>query len=107
MAAFLRALGGWRPASEYETGLRAAAAAIRHQLDVKPGDGFAAGNVGKVVETCESINVRVRLLHAPVAENTGHSAMRGIPRDHLELFDLLAGDAFTDTRTSAEIPPPA
>jgi hypothetical protein len=36
--------------SEYEAGLRAAAAAIRRQLDVKPHDGFTAGNVGKIIE---------------------------------------------------------
>jgi hypothetical protein len=93
--------------SEYEAGLRAAAAAIRRQLTVKPHDGFTAGNVGKIIEACESVDVRVRLLHEEEAENTGHSAIRGIPRAHLELFELLAADVFTDTRIAAEVPLPA
>jgi hypothetical protein len=91
---------------EYEAGLTAAAAAIRRQLAVKPHDGFTAGNVGKIIEVCESADVRARILHEEEPENTGHSAIRGIPRDHLELFELLAADAFTDTRIAAEVPPP-
>jgi hypothetical protein len=90
--------------SEYEAGLSAAAAAICRQLKVKPRDGFTVGNVGKIVETCESVNVRVRLLHEEQPQNTGHAAIRGIPREHLELFELLAIDAFTDTRIAAAIP---
>jgi hypothetical protein len=90
--------------SEYEAGLRAAAAAIRRQLTVKARAGFTVGNVGKIIEICESVNVRVRLLHEKEPENTGHAAIRGIPRDHLELFELLAADAFTDTRIAADVP---
>jgi hypothetical protein len=48
---------------EYERGLSAAAAAISRQLEVKRRDGFTLGNVGKVIEICESFDVRVRLLN--------------------------------------------
>jgi hypothetical protein len=89
---------------DYERGLSAAAAAIRRQLEVKPRDGFTIGNVGKIVEICEGFDVRVRLLHEAKAENTGYCAIRGIPRDHMELFEMLAADAFTDTRVAAAIP---
>jgi hypothetical protein len=64
--------------SEYEAGLRAASAAIRRQLKVKPRDGFTVGNVGKIVEVCESVEVRIRLLHEEEPENarchTWHTA---------------------------------
>ena len=92
---------------DYEKGLSAAAAAIRRQLEVKPRDGFTVGSVGKIVETCSRFEVRVRLLHEGTEENTGYSAIRGIPRDHMELFEMLAADVFTDTRVASSIPAPA
>ena len=91
---------------DYETGLRAGAAAIGRQLEVKRRDGFTVGNVGTVSEICESFDVRVRLLHEEEVENTGHSAIRGLPRDHIELFEMLAADGFTDTRVAELIPAP-
>jgi len=91
----------------YDSGLSAAAAAIRRQLEVKPRDGFTVGNVGKIVEICGGFDVRVRLLHEEQAENLGYCAIRGIPRDHMELFEMLAADAFTDTRVAGAIPAPA
>jgi len=92
---------------DYEEGLNAAAAAIGQQLEIKPRDGFTVGNVGKIVETCENFDVRVRLLHERKAENTGYCAIRGLPRDHIELFEMLAADVFTDTRIADAIPAPA
>jgi hypothetical protein len=91
---------------EYERGLSAVAAAIRRQLEVKRRDGFTVGNVGKVIEICESFDVRVRLLNEEKAENTGYATIRGIPREHLELFEMLAADVFTDTRVAETIPAP-
>jgi hypothetical protein len=89
---------------DYEKGLSAAAAAIRQQLEVKPRDGFTVGNVGKIVEICQGFDVRVRLLHEGKLENSGYCAIRGIPRDRMELFEMLAVDAFADTRVADTIP---
>lgn len=92
-------------AADYEQALIEAVEAIRRQLDVKKNDGFAIGVVGKISEICDSLNVKVRVLHEPEPpENTGHSALRGVPRDNLDLLDLLAAQAFVDTRISSEIP---
>ena len=92
-------------APDYEDGLIAATAAIRSQLTVKRRDGFAVGGVGKIAETCESVDVSVRVLHEPEPpKNTGHSAMRGIPRENLQLLALLADEVFIDTRVAAAIP---
>lgn len=90
---------------EYEQALVEAATAIRRQLTVKPKDGFATGRVGRICDVCESFDVRVRILHDPVPpENTGHSALRGLRDSSLELLDMLAAEAFTDTRVAADFP---
>jgi hypothetical protein len=94
-------------ATDYEQGLIGSAAAIRRQLTVKPRDGFTVGGFGDVIRICDGLGVRVRTLHEPVhPENTGHCAMRGLPRDDLELFSLLADDVLTDTRVAAAVPAP-
>lgn len=90
--------------TDYEAGLIGAAAAIRRQLTVKKRDGFTVGCVGVVRELCDGFSLTVRLLHEPKPKrNTGYSAWRGMRRAELELLDLLAADAFTDTRVATDI----
>ena len=91
--------------ADYEQALVEAVEAIRRQLDVKNNDGFAIGVVGKIFDTCESLNVKVRVLHEPITPiNTGHSALRGVPPDNEQLLDLLAAQAFVDARLNSAIP---
>ena len=93
--------------ADYEHGLIESAAAVRRQLEVKPRDGFTTGCVGTVQEKCNALNVRVRILHEPVApENEGHSAWRGVPRDNDDLLALMAAEVFTDTRAARDVPAP-
>lgn len=90
---------------EYGQGLIEAAGAIRRQLTVRPRDGFTTGPVSAAREMCDRCNVRVRILHEPVLpENEGHSAWRGLPRDNSDLLDLLATEAFSDTREASSVP---
>lgn len=90
---------------EYEKALIEATTAIRRQLTVKPKDGFATARVGEICDVSEFFDVKVRILHDPVPpENTGHSALRGLKDCSLELLDMLAAEAFTDTRVAATIP---
>lgn len=88
----------------YEKALTQAVKAISRQLGVKKKDGFAIGGVGNISNICENFGVRVRILHEPEPpENTGHSALRGLPRENIELLGLLADEAFVDTRVAAAI----
>lgn len=91
---------------DFEQGLVAAATAIRRQLDVRPRDGFTVGCVGAVREICIRSSVRVRILHEPCDVNEGYSAWRGMPSDNQDLFNLLAADAFVDTRPASAVPTP-
>lgn len=91
---------------QYEQGHIQAAEAIRRQLEVKTNDGFSTTQVGGFYDICEGFNKRVRVLHEPInPENTGHVAIRRFPRDNLELLDLLASDAFIDTRVASHVVP--
>jgi hypothetical protein len=48
----------------------------------------------------------VRVVHEPdLPKNPGHSAIRRLPRDDLNLLDALAADAFTDRVKNIDIPP--
>ncbi len=91
---------------QYERGFIQAAEAIRCELTVKGNDGFSTTEVGGFCDICERFDENVRVLHEPVNdENTGHVAIRRFPRDNLELFDLLASDAFVDTRVASHVTP--
>ncbi len=94
--------------SNYEQALVEATMAIRRQLTVKPKDGFTTGRVGRICDICELHDVKARVLHEPVPpENTGHSALRGLRHSSSALLDMLAAEAFTDTRVAADIAAPA
>ena len=91
---------------QYERGLIQAAEAIRRQLTVKDNDGFSTTEVGDFCDICERFDEKVRVLHEPEnPENTGHVAIRRFPRDNLDLFGMLASDAFVDTRVAADVVP--
>lgn len=92
---------------DYEEGFSEAAIAIGRQLRVKKSDGFSAARVGTIGEICQESGVRVRVTHEPEPpENEGHSALRELQRADQDLLDLLAADAFVDTRLDSEIPRP-
>ncbi len=91
---------------QYERGLIQAAEAIRRQLEVRGNDGFSTTEVEGFCDICERFNEKVRVLHEPInPENTGHVAIRRFPRDNLDLLDLLASDAFVDTRVASHVVP--
>ena len=91
---------------QYERGLIQAAEAIRRQLEVKGNDGFSTTKVGKFCDICESFNEKVRVLHEPEnPDNTGHVAIRRFFGNNLKLLDLLASDAFVDTRVASHVVP--
>jgi hypothetical protein len=91
---------------EYEQGLVQAAEAIRRQLGVKPKDGFSITDVEGFCDICEKFDKKVRVLHEPInPENTGHVAIRKFPRNEVGLLDLLASEAFVDTRVASQVAP--
>ena len=92
--------------TQYERGFIKAAEAIRRQLTVKDNDGFSTTEVGHFCDICEKFDEKVRVLHEPIKYvNTGHVAIRRFPEYNLELLDLLASDAFVDTRVASRVVP--
>jgi hypothetical protein len=67
---------------------------------------FAIGNVAHIKKTCQGFGGRVRVVDEPdLPKNPGHSAIRRLPPDDLNLLDALAADAFTDRVNNIDIPP--
>src|SRR5947209_8729261 len=72
------------------TQLSAVRNAMAAGREIKPKDGLAVMNVGKLQDAARARSVRVRVLHEPNALNPAYAAVRGIPRDHQELLEALA-----------------
>jgi len=87
--------------------LSLAIAATRKELDVRPKSGFALANVGRIQEICEFSGHKVRIIHEPTELNTAHSEIRRLPRDEIDLLELLASDAVIEVLLAAQFPPAA
>ena len=53
----------------------------------------AVANVGRFKAICSEHGTRVRVVHAPEPDNEPHSEIRQLPRDDIELLEILAVDA--------------
>jgi hypothetical protein len=82
----------------------AAVRAFRATHSAGGKSAFGIANVGILHEKCLSKGSRVRVTHEPEVKNKGHSAIRQLPDDNLDLLDLLAKEAFTDLIFNADIP---
>ena len=54
---------------------------------------IAVVNVGTVREICLNQSHKVRILHAPEDDNEPHSEIHRLPRDNVELLEILATEA--------------
>lgn len=84
----------------------AAVQAIRaSEFKPSPKSGFAIGNVGAIRQTCAARNRKVRIIHAPEEDNAAHSEIRQMPRDDLDLLELLAVGVWSELHKNKDIPP--
>lgn len=68
--------------------------AIRNSsLKVGTKSGFAIGAVGAIKSSCLARGKKIRVIHEPEPDNSGHTALRQWPRDDEQLLDLMAEDA--------------
>jgi hypothetical protein len=75
------------------------------EMTLRPNHGFACLNVGEIHQTCKSVSVKVRIIHEPTRGNPAHAAIHRYPRDHDELFAILANIASQDLTLARDIPP--
>jgi len=88
---------------DYETGYSAAAKAIKAALTVNAKAGFSAANVDTLKTICSSRGIKIRVIHEPEPDNSGHCAWRGMQTADALLLQELASSAFTDTRRADKI----
>ena len=90
-----------------ETQIRLSVWAIRNSFEKPLGakSAFAIADVDAIKKTSEAFGNRVRVTHEPQSNNAGHSGIRQLQRDDLNLLEALAADAFAERVSNAEIRP--
>jgi hypothetical protein len=100
---------------EYSTGtydekIISAVQEIRKCLVVRGKSGFAIGKVDDVKTLCtEKRNLKIRIVYYPTTTKTGyknnsHVAVKSLPSDDMELFELLATEAWCHLVLNSDIP---
>ena len=91
---------------ERDSQIVAAVQAMRaSNLNISRKSGFAIGNVGRIEHTAAASEkaYKLRILHEPAPDNKAHAAVRRFPRDDIELFELLAIDAWSEVVLNSSI----
>lgn len=65
----------------------------------------AVCNVGKVKGICRRYNAKIRIVHIPKPGNDPHSEVRQLPREDLELHEMLAVEAIKDHQLCKDVFP--
>ncbi|QOF71838.1 hypothetical protein IG197_01735 [Aminobacter sp. SR38] len=95
---------------EYFTGtpqqqIEAAVRVMRNsKLKISPKSAFAIGKVGDIRGACSLKGHQVRILHEPELDNAAHASIRRYPRQEIELFELLASEAWCGLVLNKDIP---
>ncbi len=74
------------------------------RLNIPKKSGFAIGQVQRIKTTCLTQRHNIRVVHEPTDDNKAHVAVRRFPADDMELFQLLAADAWSQVVLNADIP---
>lgn len=74
-------------------------------LTIPSKSGFAIGNISKISEAAATKEYKLRILHEPADDNKAHVAVRRFPPDDMELFELLAADAWSEVVLNSAIAP--
>jgi hypothetical protein len=74
------------------------------KLTIPKKSGFAVGQVQRIKATCLTQGHNIRIVHEPADDNKAHVAVRRFPRDDMELFQLLAADAWSQIVLNTDVP---
>jgi len=72
-----------------------------------PKSGFAIGQVQNIADACRERKHKIRIIHWPEDDNHAHAEIRQLPRDDLDLLELLASNTWSELVLNANIPPDA
>ena len=74
------------------------------RLTVTPKSGFAIGQVGIIQSACVKYRAnKVRIAHSPNIDNKAHVSVKAMPRNEVELFELLATEAWVELALNKDI----
>lgn len=87
-----------------QTQITSSILAIRASRSVGGKSCFAIGGVAAISDACAQRNQKVRIIHEPTTENKAHASVRRIPRDDMELLEILATEAWAELVPNSSIP---
>jgi len=65
---------------------------LANSLKIKKKDRIAVCSVGEVKETAANLGHPIRIVHCQSRNNPSHSEIRRLPRDELELLEIIASE---------------
>ncbi len=68
-----------------------------------PKSGFAVGNVEAIRDICTERTHKIRIIHAPTDDNAAHCEIRQMPREDIELLELLAASTWAELHLNKDI----
>jgi len=74
------------------------------RLTIAAKSGFAIGQVQRIKAACLTQRHNIRIVHEPEDDNKAHVAVRRFPADDMELFQLLAADAWKEVVLNSAVP---
>lgn len=73
-------------------------------MQTRPKGGFGKALVQDLQRLCHENESVIRVIHEPEEENRGHSGIRRLQRDNIDLLELLAAEAFVDVVLNRDVP---
>lgn len=73
-------------------------------LEIKTKSGFVFGEVQAIAAIANEKGYKIRVLHEPEDDNKAHVAMRRWPSEDMELFELLAAEAWSAIVMNVNVP---
>jgi hypothetical protein len=77
---------------------------IRKRVAVKPKSGFAIGKVGEIKNMCKIKGYKTRIVYSNSSQNPSHVDICLYPREDMELFELLATEAWSHLVLNNSVP---
>lgn len=86
-----------------DTQITSAVQTIRASIRTGGKSGFAIGKVAAINAICVNRHSKIRIVYEPMCSNKAHVGVRDLPRDDLELLEMLAAEAWSELILNSQV----